>query len=135
MADDPQPVPSLPGQVVLTDHVVIRGTYSALQISFMGFVEHDGAEAAASRAEQAVDEFGEPLPPVMHGIPMPDLSFSRLADGAAGPGVFGPAVGCTLPGGPLLPLPSLPPNYSRGVQMASAYFLEVSVCLVACMFA
>jgi len=52
-------------QVVLTDHVIVRGRYSCLQLTLMGYLEHDGADAVAHRATHTVlDEEGAPLPQV-----------------------------------------------------------------------
>ncbi|KAF5835376.1 hypothetical protein DUNSADRAFT_7503 [Dunaliella salina] len=52
-----------PTEVVLTDHVIVRGRYSCLQLTLMGYLEHDGADMVAHRSKQKVlDEGGMPLP-------------------------------------------------------------------------
>lgn len=110
-------------QVVLSDHVVLRGRYTMLQLTLLGYPDHDGAEATAERAKQpAVDDYGPPLPDLMPGVQIKDAQLQDL-EAAANNILSSPAP--IMPGGAPLPMATMPPMYVHAITNALDYFMEV----------
>ena len=138
----PNVLPPPSHQAVVTDHVIIRGRFSALELRLIGRMEHSPASArsihAAAAAAAAGDGEGDgdggsppavAPPRLFEGVRLPLGQASLLLPpppAAASPAAAPPPPPPPPPGlaGPL-PLPGMPQFFVHAVQQAVDYYSVV----------
>ncbi|KAL6748179.1 hypothetical protein V8C86DRAFT_1188960 [Haematococcus lacustris] len=109
-----------PTEIVLTKHIVVRGRYSQLQLTVVGFPEHDGLDAALGRgSNDLTDEDGQPLPSVAAGLSLPHLHPHHLLKPLLDSGDSKPAPS-TVPAPVTTPAPVPAPSPADAAQAAAA---------------